>query len=393
MRALTDPAARARAVAGMARARAELTWERTAQMTLDLYERALAGASGCTPRPRLPGPNGRRRSRASRGTLRCMRLRPGLLALLLCVLALPAPRRGRSPPGTLAQLAGAGGCVSQQTPLGCTPAHGLDDARAVALSPDGTSLYVACGDARQRDGVQRRSRNGLLAQLNLGGRLPRLDRSGPAAAARARSRAPRRSPSRPTASTSTSPSAAAGAVASFARQPNGSLVQLTGIAGCIAATPTPGCDDAHALAGADAIAISPDGRFVYVGAATADAIIVFSRDAASGRLTPLAGHRGLPARQPRHLHARHGHRRALGDRHLARRDIALRHLDRRHADLVPARRDDRNAHSAADRIRLPERRRLQRLHADRRARTRIGRRRLARRHHRRRGGNRRATPC
>ena len=45
VRALTDPAARARAVAGMARARAELTWERTARMTLDLYERALAGAS------------------------------------------------------------------------------------------------------------------------------------------------------------------------------------------------------------------------------------------------------------------------------------------------------------------------------------------------------------
>ena len=42
VRALTDPAVRARAVAGMQRARAELTWERTAQMTLDLYGRALA---------------------------------------------------------------------------------------------------------------------------------------------------------------------------------------------------------------------------------------------------------------------------------------------------------------------------------------------------------------
>ena len=40
--ALTDPAARSRAAAGMARARAELTWERTAQMTLELYEKALA---------------------------------------------------------------------------------------------------------------------------------------------------------------------------------------------------------------------------------------------------------------------------------------------------------------------------------------------------------------
>ena len=46
---LTDPSARARAVAGMARARAELTWERTARMTLDLYERALAGKTGSGP--------------------------------------------------------------------------------------------------------------------------------------------------------------------------------------------------------------------------------------------------------------------------------------------------------------------------------------------------------
>ena len=45
VRALTDPAARTRALAGMRRARAELTWERTAQMTLDLYGRALAGKS------------------------------------------------------------------------------------------------------------------------------------------------------------------------------------------------------------------------------------------------------------------------------------------------------------------------------------------------------------
>jgi glycosyltransferase involved in cell wall biosynthesis len=44
VRTLTDTAARARAVAGMARARSELTWERTARMTLDLYERALSDA-------------------------------------------------------------------------------------------------------------------------------------------------------------------------------------------------------------------------------------------------------------------------------------------------------------------------------------------------------------
>ena len=46
VRALTDPALRARAIAGMAARRAELTWERTARMTLELYERALAAKRG-----------------------------------------------------------------------------------------------------------------------------------------------------------------------------------------------------------------------------------------------------------------------------------------------------------------------------------------------------------
>jgi glycosyltransferase involved in cell wall biosynthesis len=46
VRTLTDEAARARARDGMRRARSELTWERTARMTLDLYERALAGKRG-----------------------------------------------------------------------------------------------------------------------------------------------------------------------------------------------------------------------------------------------------------------------------------------------------------------------------------------------------------
>jgi glycosyltransferase involved in cell wall biosynthesis len=43
VRALVDPEARAHAIAGMARARAELTWEHAARLTLELYERALAG--------------------------------------------------------------------------------------------------------------------------------------------------------------------------------------------------------------------------------------------------------------------------------------------------------------------------------------------------------------
>jgi glycosyltransferase involved in cell wall biosynthesis len=42
VRALTDAGARARAIAGMERARSELAWEHSAQLTLELYQRVLA---------------------------------------------------------------------------------------------------------------------------------------------------------------------------------------------------------------------------------------------------------------------------------------------------------------------------------------------------------------
>jgi glycosyltransferase involved in cell wall biosynthesis len=55
VRMLTDAGARARAMAGMERARSELAWERAAQMTLELYERVLAakrqGATGQSVAP------------------------------------------------------------------------------------------------------------------------------------------------------------------------------------------------------------------------------------------------------------------------------------------------------------------------------------------------------
>jgi DNA-binding beta-propeller fold protein YncE len=220
-----------------------------------------------------------------------MRLLPRILALLLCVLAPCSIAAAASPPGTLAQLAGTGGCVSMQAALGCTPARGLDDARAVAVSPDGRSLYAAAATPASVTSFSVAPSNGLLAQLNLGaGCLASVAQDG-CGAARALEGA---------SAIAVSPdnlhvyvaSATAGAVASFARQPNGSLAQLNGIAGCIVGTATTGCETGPPLAGADAITVSPDGRFVYVGAGTADAIIAFSRNAATGRLTPLAGAAG-----------------------------------------------------------------------------------------------------
>ena len=196
-----------------------------------------------------------------------------------------------SAPGTLAQIAGKGGCASLQVALGCTDARGLDDARAVALSPDGKSLYVASSTPATVTTFNVDARTGLLQQLNLGAGCVTSIPQANCGEARAVEGAT---------SIAVSPdglhvyvaAAAAGAIATFARQPNGSLSQLAGIAGCVTTTLTPGCSNAPALAGADAVVVSPDGSFVYVAAAGADALTVFSRDAATGRLTSLAGAAG-----------------------------------------------------------------------------------------------------
>jgi 6-phosphogluconolactonase (cycloisomerase 2 family) len=218
-------------------------------------------------------------------------MRRCLLVVLLCLLAPIASAAAASPPGTLAQIGGAGGCVSQQTTLGCTVANGLDDARAIALSPDGKTLYAVASTAASVTSFSVDPRNGLLQQLNLSaGCLSSAVQTG-CGAARTLTGA---------AAVAVSPdglhvyvaAAADGAVDSFARQPNGSLQQLSGIAGCSTTTITPGCDSAPALAGADAIAISSDGRFVYAAGASADSLVIFVRDAASGRLQPLTGPAG-----------------------------------------------------------------------------------------------------
>jgi 6-phosphogluconolactonase (cycloisomerase 2 family) len=217
-----------------------------------------------------------------------MRRRLVLLALLLCVLAPLAASSAISRPGALVELPGSGGCVSQLTQLGCTGARGLDDARAVALSPDGATLYAVAAAPASVTSFSVDAHTGLLGQLNLSaGCLVSIAQTG-CGTVRGLTGA---------SAVAVSPdglhvyvaAATTGSVATFTRQPNGSLVQTAGIAGCTTAASTPGCDLASGIGGADAIVISPDGRFVYVAGAADNAIVVFTRDAATGRLQPLAG--------------------------------------------------------------------------------------------------------
>jgi DNA-binding beta-propeller fold protein YncE len=141
--------------------------------------------------------------------------------------------------GALTQLAGTDGCVSETGTGGaCAKGSALDGARYVTVSPDGKNVYVA--------------------------------------------------------------SYFGNAVAIFSRnETTGALTQLAGTDGCISETGTGGaCADGTALNRTRTVAVSPDGKNVYVASqiahwgeqpANRGAVSVFSRDQATGALTQLPG--------------------------------------------------------------------------------------------------------
>jgi DNA-binding beta-propeller fold protein YncE len=151
----------------------------------------------------------------------------GLLVVGL-VLALPAVAWAI---GELTQKPGTTGCVSEDGTGGvCQDGKGLGGALAVVSSPDGRNVYVASNDSE--------------------------------------------------------------AVAIFDRGTAGDLSQKAGTAGCVSNDGTGGaCQDGTAVEGED-LAISPDGKNVYVASFTSGAVAVLDRNTVTGELTQKPGMAG-----------------------------------------------------------------------------------------------------
>jgi DNA-binding beta-propeller fold protein YncE len=78
------------------------------------------------------------------------------------------------------------------------------------------------------------------------------------------------------------------AIAVFARDPRtGALTQSKGKAGCVAAKAAEGCALAPGLIGPNSVAVSPDGRNVYATARDSGAVLTFHRNRATGALRAL----------------------------------------------------------------------------------------------------------
>ncbi len=144
-------------------------------------------------------------------------------------------------PGALSQLPGTDGCISDNPApyegTTCANGAGTNQNSGVAVSPDGKQAYVISYD------------NSTLTVF---------DRDGSG---------------------------------------NGKLTQKAGDAGCFYrfGGSAECADDVRGLYGPTSVALSPDGRFVYVASWYENRIAVFARDTTSGELTPIPGADGCIA--------------------------------------------------------------------------------------------------
>jgi DNA-binding beta-propeller fold protein YncE len=196
----------------------------------------------------------------------------------------------RKPGGTLTQKTGLAGCISDTGAGPCADGTGLRYVSSVSISPDGTSVYAA-GSNSDAIAVFDRAADGTLTQkpgvagcISESGRGPCID--GVAlvhVSALAIS---------PDGRSIYATSSGDGSVAVFDRRSDGTLSQKAGVAGCISDTTNGGaCAFGKALRGAGAVSVSPDGASVYVPAGRSSAVAVFDRRS-DGALTQKAGSAG-----------------------------------------------------------------------------------------------------
>jgi DNA-binding beta-propeller fold protein YncE len=189
--------------------------------------------------------------------------------------------------GALRQPAGAAGCISQGGAAGCTAGRGLGTVWDIAASPDGRSIFAA-GSESDSVAILRPTADGLSQAPGAAGCLARAAREG-CGAGRALNQ-PLGLAVSPDGKTVYVASFESDAVAILRRNKStGVITQAAGRAGCISQVGGGRCADGRALDGAQYVATSPDGRNLYVISYEVNAMGIFARNRADGTLKPLAG--------------------------------------------------------------------------------------------------------
>jgi DNA-binding beta-propeller fold protein YncE len=179
--------------------------------------------------------------------------------------------------GALAQSTDGSGCIVESALTGCTVGRELSGANAVAVSPNDANVYVTSLFSNSVTSFNCGTSNGLLAQKEgTPGCLIYL-RSAACSFGRALI-APEGLALSPDGRNVYVAAFKSGAIAVLDRGSGGAVAQKPNAAGCVAARTLPGCTAGRALKGVSSIALSPDGRYLYSTSFGSDAVDVFRRN-------------------------------------------------------------------------------------------------------------------
>jgi DNA-binding beta-propeller fold protein YncE len=172
------------------------------------------------------------------------------------------------------------GCVAERGADGCSSGPGLAGAAGIAISPDGSNVYVA---SDQSDAVVAFRRNATTGALTETGCIAEAGVEG-CSTGTGLAAATGVAVSRDGASVYTT-SERSDAIAEFHRnRATGALAEI----GCIAEAAADGCAPGAGLTHAENLVLSPDGSWVYTTALTANAVAEFHRDRSTGVLAESA---------------------------------------------------------------------------------------------------------
>jgi DNA-binding beta-propeller fold protein YncE len=179
--------------------------------------------------------------------------------------------------GNLTQASDGSGCIANGALTGCTAGVQLSGANAVAFNPGGDVYVTSLFSNSVTAFTRSRATGGLAQKQGTAGCLVWLRAVG-CSFGRAL-RAPE--------GLAVSPDGKNVYLASFANSAIdvldrgkrfGKVTQKAGRRGCLAPRSVPGCTPARALRGVSSIALSPDGRYLYSTSFGSDAIDIFRRN-------------------------------------------------------------------------------------------------------------------
>src|ERR671923_37344 len=194
--------------------------------------------------------------------------------------------------GAITQPAGSAGCVSNGGSGGCAVGHALSGPASVAVSADGKNVYVASYSSNAAARLNRNTTTGAITQPAGSAGCVSNGGSGGCAVGHALS-----GPN----GVAVSADGKSVYIASFVgnavtrlnrNTTSGAITQPTGSAGCISNGGSGGCAVGHALSGPASVAVSADGKNVYVASYSSDALARLTRNTTSGAITQPAGTAG-----------------------------------------------------------------------------------------------------